>query len=88
MAVFLWLQRQTLILYVFIVSGKAFTVGIIGAGASGLYAAILLQSLSIEHEILEAQDCLGGRILTHYFDPETWKKSSPGQPDYYDYFLF
>ena len=63
------------------------SVGIVGAGASGLYAAILLQSLGIEYEILEASDRSGGRIWTHYFDPEAWKMSQPGDPEYYDYFV-
>lgn len=61
------------------------TVGIIGAGAAGLYSAILLESLGIECEILEADKQAGGRIRTHYFNEETWKKSRPGEPDYYDY---
>ncbi len=63
------------------------TVGIIGAGASGLYAAIVLQSLGINYEILETSDRPGGRIWTHYFDPVAWKASKPGQPNYYDYYV-
>lgn len=43
------------------------TVGIIGAGASGLYTAMILQSLGIDYEILEGSDRPGGRILTHHF---------------------
>jgi hypothetical protein len=62
-------------------------VGVIGAGASGLYAAILLQSFGIPYEILEANDRPGGRIWTHYFDPEEWSASKPGDPNYYDYFV-
>ena len=69
------------------VAARNLTVGIIGAGASGLYAAILLQSLGIDYEILEANDRAGGRIYTHYFDPDTWKASKAGQPEYYDYFV-
>lgn len=64
-----------------------FSVGVIGAGISGLYAAILLQSLGIDYEVLEANNRPGGRILTHYFDIDAWKTSSPGQPQYYDYFV-
>src|SRR4051812_8889312 len=30
------------------------TVGIVGAGAAGLYAAMILQSLDMDYEILEA----------------------------------
>ena len=61
------------------------TVGIIGAGAAGLYSAILLESLGIDCEILEANNRPGGRIYTHYFDEPTWQKSRPGEPAYYDY---
>ncbi|RWS09881.1 hypothetical protein B4U80_14721, partial [Leptotrombidium deliense] len=35
-------------------------VGIVGAGISGLYAALLLQELDIDYEILEASDRIGG----------------------------
>jgi hypothetical protein len=51
-------------------------VGIIGAGVAGLYTAMILESLGIEYEILEAQgDHIGGRLLTHHF--------STGENDYY-----
>ena len=63
------------------------TVGIIGAGVTGLYSAILLQSLNINYEIIEANNRAGGRIWTHYFDPDAWAKSQPGEPEYYDYFV-
>ena len=33
-------------------------VGIIGAGVGGLYAAMMLQSLDIDYEILEASEVL------------------------------
>lgn len=62
-------------------------VGIIGAGAAGLYSALLLQSLDIEFEILEADGRAGGRIYTHYFDPEGWKKSTPQEAAYYNYYV-
>ena len=67
--------------------GGNFTVGIIGAGASGLYSAILLESLGIGYEILEADIRAGGRIWTYYFDEKTWEGSSPGDPEYYDYYV-
>ncbi|KAH8662544.1 flavin-containing amine oxidase [Xylariales sp. PMI_506] len=60
-------------------------VGIVGAGAAGLYSAILLQSLGIDYEILEVDTRIGGRIYTHRFDESQWSKSSPGEPDYYNY---
>ncbi|KAI9843853.1 MAG: hypothetical protein M1838_002425 [Thelocarpon superellum] len=61
------------------------TVGIIGAGAAGLYSAILLESLGVSCEVLEADTQAGGRIRTHYFDEAAWKRSRPGEPAYYDY---
>jgi len=42
-------------------------VGILGAGIGGLYAALILDSLDIEYEILEASDRIGGRIFTYKF---------------------
>ena len=51
------------------------TIGIVGAGAAGLYAAIILQDLGLKYEILEANRTIGGRLLTHRF--------SSGPNDYY-----
>jgi hypothetical protein len=62
-------------------------VGIIGAGAAGLYAAMLLDSLGIDYDIHEASDRIGGRIFTYHFDQETWDKSTPSDPAYYDYYV-
>lgn len=42
-------------------------VGIIGAGVGGLYAGMMLQSLGISFQILEASDRTGGRVFTHKF---------------------
>lgn len=43
-------------------------VCIIGAGAAGLYTAMIFDSLSIPYEILEADPLrVGGRMFTHYF---------------------
>src|SRR6266446_3287871 len=42
-------------------------VGIIGAGAAGLYTAMILDSLDIKYEILEASGRHGGRLYTHNF---------------------
>lgn len=66
---------------------KPLKVGILGAGAAGLYSALLLQSLDIDFEILEADGRVGGRIYTHYFDPEAWKKSTPRDAAYYNYYV-
>ncbi|KFX88596.1 hypothetical protein V490_07535 [Pseudogymnoascus sp. VKM F-3557] len=63
-----------------------FKVGIIGAGAAGLYAAILLDSLGIEYDLIEASDRVGGRIYTYRFNETAWSNSTPDDPDYYDYF--
>lgn len=62
-------------------------VGIIGAGAAGLYSALILQSLGVEFEVLEADGRAGGRIYTHYFDPVAWEQSTPEDPAYYNYYV-
>lgn len=52
---------------------------IIGAGVTGLYIAMILDSLGIpglEYDILEASNRTGGRLYTHYF--------SDTPHDYYD----
>lgn len=69
-----------------------FKVGIVGAGAAGLFTALALDwindtirrykgagKLKIEYEILEAasKDRFGGRLFTHHF-------SKDGTHDYYD----
>lgn len=67
--------------------GLPLKVGIIGAGAAGLYAAMLLDSLGIDYDIYEGSDRVGGRIYTYFFDEETWSKSTPQDPAYYDYYV-
>ena len=52
------------------------SVGIVGAGMGGLYSALMLQSLDIPFEIIEASDRVGGRLFTHKFD-------QGGKYDYY-----
>lgn len=42
-------------------------VGILGAGVGGLYTALILQSLNVSYEIIEASDRTGGRLFTHKF---------------------
>lgn len=42
-------------------------VGILGAGVGGLYAAMMLHSLGIPFEILEASNRTGGRVFTYQF---------------------
>lgn len=53
-----------------------FHVGIIGAGMAGLYTAMILKSLNISYEVLEASHRIGGRVYTPRFS------NNPG--DYYD----
>ena len=62
-------------------------VGIVGAGAAGLYAGMLLESLGIDYEILEGSDRVGGRIFTYRFDEAAWDASKPDEPDYYNYYV-
>lgn len=59
-------------------------VGIVGAGAAGLYAALLLESLGVDYEILEANSRIGGRVWTYHFNTDS---PSPGQGSYYDYYV-
>jgi len=47
--------------------GSEITVGIIGAGCAGLYAAMILKSLGIKFELLEGSHRVGGRVRTHHF---------------------
>eukprot|EP01127_Copromyxa_protea_P005372 TRINITY_DN15310_c0_g1_i1.p1 TRINITY_DN15310_c0_g1~~TRINITY_DN15310_c0_g1_i1.p1 ORF type:complete len:658 (-),score=101.61 TRINITY_DN15310_c0_g1_i1:129-2102(-) len=55
-------------------------IAIVGAGMSGLYAAMILESLGFtNYEILEANNRPGGRIYTHHFGDQ-WS----GQHDYFD----
>jgi hypothetical protein len=42
-------------------------IGIIGAGAAGLYLAMMCDFLGIEYEILESSKRVGGRVYTHKF---------------------
>lgn len=62
-------------------------VGIIGAGAAGLYAAMLLDSLGIDYDLHEGSGRIGGRIYTYRFDEEAWDKATPDEPGYYDYYV-
>ena len=43
---------------------------IIGAGMAGLYAAMILQSLKIPYQIVDAgtRERVGGRVFTHRFE--------------------
>lgn len=55
----------------------ALPVGILGAGAAGLYTALILDSLGIKYEIMEASGRTGGRLFTHRFS------KIPGEYQYY-----
>ena len=45
-------------------------VGIVGAGVSGLYTALLLRREGHKVKVFEAADRVGGRIYTHRFTPQ------------------
>jgi hypothetical protein len=49
-------------------------VCIVGAGAAGLYIALILDDLAIpglSYDILEGSDRVGGRMFTHYFSDKS-----------------
>ena len=48
-------------------------VCIVGAGVSGLYIAMILDSLGIKYEILEGSGRIGGRLYTHNFPKNAGK---------------
>ena len=65
-------------------SSQGIKVGIIGAGLSGLYSALILDSLNIDFEILEAnKEHIGGRAFTYYFNKNY--KNAKTCRDFYDY---
>ncbi|KAK7445377.1 hypothetical protein VKT23_014794 [Stygiomarasmius scandens] len=49
---------------------KVLSVGIVGGGMAGLYAALLLQKEGHRVHIFEASNRLGGRVYTHHFSTE------------------
>ena len=63
---------------------KPFTIGILGAGAAGLYTALMIDYLNedepsgVTYEILEGNNRAGGRLYTHVFEG---KDTTPN--DYY-----
>ena len=56
---------------------RALPVGILGAGVSGLYIAMMLDDLGIKYEIMEGSGRTGGRLYTHNFP------KNPGKYQYY-----
>ena len=62
------------------------TICIIGAGVTGLYTAMLLDELGIDYDILEANNRVGGRILTHRFNGDLGYNAAVGTPERYDYY--
>lgn len=58
-------------------------VGIVGAGTSGMYAALMLLDLGIDCEILEADNRVGGRLFTHRFS-DSKERGSAAWYDYID----
>ncbi|KAI0296979.1 hypothetical protein B0F90DRAFT_1669642 [Multifurca ochricompacta] len=53
-----------------LMSSSRLTIGIVGGGVAGLYAALLLQRAGHIVHIFEGSDRLGGRVHTHYFTEE------------------
>ena len=58
---------------------------IVGAGCAGLYAAMILDTLGIEYEILESNSRIGGRIFTHRFNGDAGRDAPINDPARYDY---
>ncbi|KAI9318693.1 L-amino-acid oxidase [Dichotomocladium elegans] len=53
-------------------SDKSAKIGIVGAGMAGLFSGLLLEQAGFKnYEILEANDRLGGRVHTVYFENNT-----------------
>ncbi|QRV96286.1 hypothetical protein RhiJN_24304 [Ceratobasidium sp. AG-Ba] len=61
-------------------------VCIIGAGISGLYSAMILDSLGMDYDIIESNTRVGGRIYTHRFNGAAGAIAPVGDPARYDYF--
>ena len=68
---------------------ESFKVGIVGAGAAGLFTGMIFDHLKetyhldVEYEILESSsdERLGGRLYSYYF---TKPRPGEGNHDYYD----
>lgn len=58
---------------------------IVGAGVAGLYTAMILDSMQVDYDILEAGDRFGGRLYTHRFNGEDGINAPVGDPARYDY---
>jgi len=63
-----------------ITSERPLCVGIVGAGISGLYSALLLQHYipDVKVKLFEANDRVGGRILTYKFSDEPYQYCEAG----------
>ncbi|KAI0697874.1 hypothetical protein BC835DRAFT_1305033 [Cytidiella melzeri] len=61
-------------------------VCIIGAGTAGLYTAMILESLDIPCEIMEASDRVGGRVFTYHFGAPKRSDVPENYDNTYDYF--
>jgi protoporphyrinogen oxidase len=73
------------------VNVDGFKVAIIGAGAAGLFTAMIFDylndrfpGLNVKYELLEGeQERSGGRLFTYKF-PQQTDQPKPGPHDYYD----
>lgn len=71
-----------------IIGEEKLPICIVGAGAAGLYAALILQKLNIDFEILEAEpseERIGGRMFTHRFNGNAGRDAPVGDAARYDY---
>ena len=65
-------------------NAKKIKIGIIGAGITGLYAALLLKDLGIDFQLLEAnKEYIGGRLFTYHFNHDLKKAKTCDV--FYDY---
>ena len=63
------------------------TIGILGGGMAGLHTALMLENLKLTnpeykdltYQIIERNDHVGGRIMTHHYSPKgEWNYSDMG----------
>jgi NADPH-dependent 2,4-dienoyl-CoA reductase/sulfur reductase-like enzyme len=63
---------------------KPAKVCIVGAGAAGIYMALMLTYLGIEFDLLEASDRIGGRVYTYDGFKQSDKPGEQYAHNYYD----
>ena len=68
-------------------AAKRTKVVVIGAGLSGLYAALTLLRQGVQAQVIEARNRVGGRLFTHFNLPGTPEAGGLGQGPQYARFL-